>query len=147
MNIITRSLTRWVVPALLLGLFAAVLWFYFNHFAVIQTRKGYRIYHIDVADTPAQRAKGLMFKRSLPQRYGMLFVFPNERLRRFWMKNTLVPLDITFFDCSGTIVNFQRAEPCRGNPCPVYKSSGPARWVLETNPGHADDFEKLLFYH
>jgi uncharacterized membrane protein (UPF0127 family) len=147
MSINIRSLRHLVVPGLFLVLFASILWCYFNHFAVIQTRNGYRIYHIDLADTPAERAKGLMFRRSLPQRYGMLFVFPNERPRQFWMKNTFVPLDIAFFDRAGNIVNFHRAEPCHSIPCPVYASSGPARWVLETNPGHADDFEKLLFYY
>jgi len=143
----TRSLMRWAMAGLLLGLLAAIFWFYFNHFAVIQTRNGYRIYHIDLADTPALRAKGLMFRRSFPSRYGMLFVFPNERPLQFWMKNTFVPLDIAFFDRSGNIINFHHAEPCHSIPCPVYKSSKPARWVLETNPAHADDFEKLLFYH
>ena len=147
MSITIRSSIRLVIPGLLLVLLASILWCYFNHFAFIQTRNGYRIYRIDVAGTPAQRAQGLMFRRSLPQRYGMLFVFPNERPRQFWMKNTFVPLDIAFFDRSGNIVNFHRAEPCHSIPCPVYKSSEPARWVLETNPGHADDFEKLLFYH
>lgn len=147
MRITIRSLRHLVIPGLFLGLLAAILFFYFNHFAVVQTRNGYRIYRIDLADTPAEWAKGLMFRRPLRQRYGMLFVFPNERPRQFWMKNTFVPLDIAFFDRSGNIVNFHRAEPCHSIPCPIYASSRPARWVLETNPGHANDFEKLLFYH
>ena len=67
--------------------------------------------------------------------YGMLFVFPDERPRRFWMRNTLIPLDLLFIRADGTLDSMsENAQPLdeRGEP-----SDGPARYVLELNAGEA----------
>ncbi|UJF24185.1 DUF192 domain-containing protein [Suttonella sp. R2A3] len=84
-------------------------------------------------NTPASRAKGLMYRVWLPPYSGMLFVFPEARPRTFWMKNTWVPLDIRFYDADGRLLaHYPYATPCLKEPCPLYKSYTEAQYVLET---------------
>lgn len=91
----------------------------------------------DIADTPYARGKGLMFVQSLPENAGMLFVFENPQDLRFWMKNTLIPLDIIFVSENFTVVNIaENAQPCSGY-CPLYYSASPSKYVIETNAGFA----------
>jgi hypothetical protein len=79
-----------------------------------------------------------MFRESLPRMSGMLFVFPGERPRSFWMRNTLVSLDIIYFDATGTWVSVQaEAVPLDETALP---SGGPAQYVLEVNAGLAERF-------
>ncbi len=95
-------------------------------------------FRVDLADTPEERARGLMFRESLPRMSGMLFVFPGERPRSFWMRNTLVSLDIIYFDATGTWVSVQaEAVPLDETTLP---SEGPAQYVLEINAGLAERF-------
>jgi uncharacterized protein len=65
----------------------------------------------EVAATPAQRAKGLMGRKSLPPNHGMLFVFESPSIQCFWMKNTPLPLTIAFMADDGKIVNFANMQP------------------------------------
>ncbi len=88
---------------------------------------------VDVADSSQEWALGLM-NRPVVER-GMLFVFDDEALRSFWMKNTLVPLDIAFFKTDGSWVSSARMEPCVEDPCPSTSSDGPARYALELPTG------------
>ena len=70
--------------------------------------------------------------------HGMLFVFTTDEPRTFWMKDTLIPLDILFFDAHHRLVTIQAdAQPCRSDPCELYPSDAPARYVLELNAGTA----------
>lgn len=95
---------------------------------------------VELAATPYQWAKGLMFREFLPEDSGMLFVFPDERLRSFWMKNTKIPLDIIFISKDGKIVDIkENFEPCPEAQlaCPSYNSAAPSMYVLETNSGFA----------
>ncbi|CUJ94452.1 hypothetical protein RUE5091_01419 [Ruegeria denitrificans] len=62
-------------------------------------------FNVELAISPQDRARGLMFRESLPQRSGMLFVFDPPQPVAFWMKNTLIPLDIIFVDRTGTVVS------------------------------------------
>jgi uncharacterized membrane protein (UPF0127 family) len=95
-------------------------------------------FSVEIADTPAQREHGLMDRTSMPGDHGMLFVFPDAEPRTFWMKNTLIPLDILYFDNARRLVSVQEdVPPCRADPCPVYPSIAPARYVLELNAGVA----------
>jgi uncharacterized membrane protein (UPF0127 family) len=96
-------------------------------------------FSVEIADTPAQREHGLMDRTSMPGDHGMLFVFPDSEPRTFWMKNTLIPLDILYFDNARRLVSVQEdVPPCRADPCPVYPSIAPARYVLELNAGVAE---------
>ena len=83
-----------------------------------------------------------MFRKSLPQNQGMLFIFEDEQPRAFWMKNTLIPLDMIFIDANWRIVKLiKNAEPCKEDPCPTYDSERPAKYVLEVNAGQIKEKE------
>jgi uncharacterized membrane protein (UPF0127 family) len=93
----------------------------------------------ELALTPAQRTRGLMLRRPAPAD-GMLFVFPSDTTGGFWMKDTLVPLRILFFDASGMRVRKLSMTPCRRDPCRVYEPGRRYRFALElrasdTRPG------------
>jgi uncharacterized membrane protein (UPF0127 family) len=86
----------------------------------------------EVADTPSERARGLMLRKSLQQNAGMLFVFENPALHCFWMKNTLIPLTIAFLDDDGTIVTLADMAPHNeASNCPAK----PIRYALEMDQG------------
>ena len=97
-------------------------------------------YQVEVADDQESRARGLMFRESLPDGHGMLFVHEREEWLSYWMKNTLIPLDILYFDAERRLVGQQRQVP----PCPpaarcgTYPSQAPAMFVLELNAGEAE---------
>lgn len=90
---------------------------------------------VELARTSKEQARGLMFRKHLDEYSGMLFHYPDVMKRSFWMKNTLIPLDIAFLDNDGVIVDIQTMEPCTTEECVVYTSSLPARAALEMNAG------------
>src|SRR3989344_164444 len=90
---------------------------------------------VEIADEAAEWQQGLMFREELGADKGMLFIFGEEMTQRFWMKNTLIPLDMVFIDADNVIVDIQEAEPCRTESCIVYVSAAPAQYVLEVNKG------------
>ncbi len=92
----------------------------------------------EVASNDLSRAQGLMNRSRLAADHGMLFVFRHSDQRWFWMKNTLIPLDILYFDSSRRLVSMQTdVPPCGQTPCPTYPSGKPARYVLELAAGTA----------
>ncbi len=91
---------------------------------------------IERATTPQQHSFGLMFRESLPENAGMLFLFEETRPRAFWMKNTLISLDLVWIDDAKTIVGItQNVQPCKTDPCATYPSDIPVKYVLEINAG------------
>lgn len=95
-------------------------------------------FSVELATESKEQALGLMFRDSMADDHGMLFIFPSATTRNFWMKNTRIPLDIFYFDENLRLVNVARdAKPCRTPQCPVYSSTGPAKYVLELNAGKA----------
>jgi uncharacterized membrane protein (UPF0127 family) len=93
---------------------------------------------VELAETADKQALGLMFRDGLEDDHGMLFIFPAEGRRSFWMKNTRIPLDIFYFDGERRLVSVsENTPPCRTRACPTYPSAGPARYVLELNAGKA----------
>lgn len=84
------------------------------------------------------QAKGLMYRESMPEDRGMLFMFPATQPLSFWMKNTLIPLDIIYIAENGEIVDIVTAEPCKSAHCPSYPSKAPGKYVLELNGGMAE---------
>jgi len=101
--------------------------------------KGHR-FTVELATTPKEQALGLMFRESMAEDHGMLFLFPSAITRRFWMKNTRIPLDIFYFDENRKLVSVaENTPPCRVEKCPSYSSAGPAKYVLELNAGKAGE--------
>lgn len=92
----------------------------------------------EIADTPEARRKGLMMREKLGKGEGMLFMFESEGSYSFWMKDTLIPLDIIWLDDSLRAVHIETAQPCRSKDCPKYVPAMPAKYVLETNAGFAE---------
>ena len=96
---------------------------------------------VELADTPEERAKGLMHREVLEENRGMLFIFEREDKHSFWMKNTLIPLDMVFIDDDYYIVDVLSADPCDMDPCPHYIPKAKAKYVLEVNQNR---FEKII---
>lgn len=93
---------------------------------------------IELAETPEEQAQGLMYRRTLPDRGGMLFVDPAESMRSFWMKNTALSLDILFVDAEGHIVNIaKKTTPFSEEHI---ESTGPAQYVVEVRAGFTDRY-------
>lgn len=100
---------------------------------------------VELAENPFQWSKGLMYKTSLDQDKGMLFIFPNETYRSFWMKNTKIPLDLIFISKDKKIVDIkENFLPCLQVSCSYYKSNQPAKYVLEVNAGFVQKNQILI---
>jgi len=89
--------------------------------------------NVEVAKSFEERSKGLMFREFLGESSGMLFVFEQENYLSFWMKNTLIQLDMIFISEDFEVVDIKYASPCKEEPCVSYKSIKPAKYVLEVN--------------
>jgi uncharacterized membrane protein (UPF0127 family) len=105
----------------------------------IVTPKGTTIF-VEIADSPDKRMKGLMFRPSMAPDRGMLFIFPKPGDQTFWMKNTLISLDIFWLDESGTILHLEPNVPIctrKDDGCPRFQAPHKALQVLELNAGMA----------
>ena len=102
---------------------------------VIETGDGEKEIAVEIADTNDERAVGLMGRTSLPEDAGMLFVYPEPTQGGYWMKNTLIPLSIAFYDTNGAILRILDMEPCRRDPCRVYDPRVGYAGALEVNQG------------
>ena len=90
---------------------------------------------VEIADTAARQEKGLMGVNNLAADQGMAFVFANPVRLGFWMKDTLIPLDIAFWDASGRIVDVQHMVPCTADPCTVYYPAASYSDAVEAKAG------------
>ncbi len=100
----------------------------------------------ELAVTFAERASGLMFRKRLDLDQGMLFIFDEEDIHSFWMKNMIIPLDILWLDAERRIVHIERCvPPCQEEPCPTYTSKIPAMYVLELKAGSVEQRGLKLF--
>lgn len=91
---------------------------------------------IEIADNEYETQTGLMYRSSMKDLQGMLFIFPDERPRSFYMKNTRIPLDIIYINADSTIISIQKnAKPYDESSLP---SDGAAQYVLEINGGLSD---------
>jgi uncharacterized membrane protein (UPF0127 family) len=88
---------------------------------------------VEVVETLEKQERGLMFRQSLPENEGMLFVYREPQELAFWMRNTFIPLDIAFVGADGIILNIHQARPLDEGV--LYRSAGAAKYVIETNRG------------
>lgn len=96
-------------------------------------------YFVAVAEGPAQLQQGLMFVEDLGPLDGMLFIYGSEDPVSHWMQNTLIPLDIAYFDAAGRLVNWTSMLPCEVETCPTYPSAAPAQYAVEVPAGTFDE--------
>ena len=108
--------------------------------ALIDTGGDSVLIDVEVAETSEQRQFGLMFRESLGARSGMVFLFFETSSGAFWMKNTLIPLSIAFFDGDGIIRAILDMEPCRKDPCKRYHPRVSYSGALEVNQGAFDEW-------
>jgi len=97
------------------------------------TANGPRVFQVKVADDPEEQARGLMFQPRLATDAGMLFIFDPPRPASFWMRNTMIPLDMIFIDDSGRVESIAERRDTYSEK--ISKSRGPVRAVLEINAG------------
>jgi uncharacterized membrane protein (UPF0127 family) len=91
---------------------------------------------IEIAETPDELQYGMMYRKTVPDTTGMLFVMPQEDFQSFWMKNTYVSLDIIYLTATGEVVSIQKnAQPLSEKSLP---SEGPALYILEVAGGYTD---------
>ncbi len=128
----------WAMPALAIALMAFAA--DFGQAAELQTleiasKTGVHAFQVEMAITPEEKERGLMFRRELPEGHGMLFDFEVDQNVAFWMKNTYIPLDMLFIRGDGRILRIaENTEPLSERNIP---SGGPVRAVLEVIGGTA----------
>jgi len=93
---------------------------------------------VEVAADDPTREQGLMFRDRMAEDRGMIFLFPASGVYPFWMKNTIIPLDMIWIDDARRVLSVAHdVPPCKADPCPSYPPAGAARYVLETAAGVA----------
>lgn len=96
-------------------------------------------YQLEVAVSSQAQRQGLMNRSSLAQDRGMIFIYSQEEMRSFWMKDTLVSLDMIFLDKNGYVVHIEeQVPPCLEKPCTSYSSKYPSQYVIEIKAGQSE---------
>lgn len=97
---------------------------------------------VEVAKTDREKALGLMYRKEIPDNFGMLFIYSNEDYRGMWMKNTLVSLDLIFLNSEKEIVEIlHNVPPCVKDPCRSYISEKKAKYVLELKGKRSEELD------
>jgi uncharacterized membrane protein (UPF0127 family) len=127
---------------LLVVLLFAIAAFFFFDFKSRNPSKicfGNNCFYVEIAGTTKEKEQGLMFREALPSNAGMLFVFNDEGIYPFWMKNTFIPLDILWLSKTKEVVFISKnAKPCKNESCPLIFPDKKAKYVLEINGGISD---------
>ena len=96
------------------------------------------VVHVEVAADDPTREQGLMFRDRLAEDHGMIFIFTQAGMYPFWMKNTLIPLDMIWIDKQKKVAAIHHdVPPCKADPCPSYSPNAEASYVLELGAGVA----------
>lgn len=107
----------------------------FSSLFAVKIQVANEVIDCEIANTHASRSKGLMGRKELPEGRGMLFIYPHAEVLCFWMKNTLIPLSIGFFDDKKILIKMLDMEPPIGDNYIRYYSTDPARFALEVPKG------------
>ncbi len=111
---------------------ASLLYFVSGQAAeTLELTLGSEVYQVELAINTAQRQQGLMFRRELARRQGMLLVYQQPGDYRIWMKNMLIPLRVYWIDANFNVIGVRRLEPCEYSPCPVYSVNRLSLYILE----------------
>ncbi|MCH7568166.1 MAG: DUF192 domain-containing protein [Nanoarchaeota archaeon] len=135
---------REIIVIIVLFLLVLGFSFYYNYGSVFREMNSVcfeeRCFTVEIADDDEERQQGLMFRESLEQDKGMFFVFPKNDIYPFWMKNTLIPLDIIWIDENRIVVFISKnVQPCVADPCQIIEPEKEALYVLELNAGTSDE--------
>jgi uncharacterized membrane protein (UPF0127 family) len=103
-------------------------------YGLVQMQIGTQPFTLELAATDRTRQHGLMHRQSLPADRGMIFVFADEQPLRFWMRNTVIPLDIIYLDRNGKVITIKQMKPLDETGV---ESDGPAKYAIEMNEGAA----------
>lgn len=99
-------------------------------------------YQLEVAASREAKRQGLMNRAHLEQDQGMIFVYTEEEIRSFWMKDTLISLDMIFLDHNREIVYIEeKVPPCQEDPCSSYTSQYPSQYVIELKAGEVEKID------
>lgn len=128
-----RALRSFVFVLVGVVTFVAPVWPAGKQTVEIASKSGVHVFSVEIADNDAERARGLMYRKELPEGQGMLFDFHREQEVSFWMQNTYIPLDMVFIRADGRILRIaENTEPLSTKLVP---SGGPVRAVLEVIGG------------
>jgi uncharacterized membrane protein (UPF0127 family) len=104
-----------------------------NSLPLISVEINLKIFQLEVASSSKDRQRGLMYRRSLDNDQGMLFIYPNPGDHRIWMKNTLIPLTVIWVDRFSVVTAVKYLKPCYVVNCPVSSSPEPSSFIIELN--------------
>jgi len=128
-----------------LALAFVALFFILNVFykkeRLVSFKKNNITVYLEVADTEKKREYGLMNRKSMPKNHGMIFIFPKPEILRFWMKNTLIPLDMIFLNHGRVVAVIADVPPCKTSFCRSYGPDLLADEVIELNAGMTKQLE------
>lgn len=133
--------------------FSVIIFYLILHAATPQQKKYCKIFLPDefsltaeLAITDEERQLGLMFRDTINWDQAMLFIFEEEGIQTFWMKNMKIPIDILWLDREKRIVHVEKNVPsCKKEPCPTYSPLYPAMFVLELKANSVDKHQLKLF--
>jgi len=126
--------TALVISALILG----TLFLNKTYSDETKIRINNHIFSVELAISTTERSRGLMHRGSLAANTGMLFIYSEPQTVSFWMKETLIPLDLLFFDKDGQLIELHHnIQPCKVSACKTYTNKKPAQFALEFAAGTA----------
>ncbi len=144
MNVFKKTFVEFIVVVVILVLVALALSYFVsdeNGVRVINAQLAEQNVTLEVADNTFLQGIGLSGREYLEENHGMIFVYDQERENlSFWMKDTLIPLDIIFLNADFEVVEIIENVPiCEEDPCPTYDSEQKAQYVIELNAGWVEE--------
>ncbi len=135
------------MPIIIAVVIIAAIYIFYRSTVIVSTTSnttkvtiGKTTIEAEIADTLPKQITGLMFRKSLPEDRGMLFIFDRDDYHGIWMMNMSISLDIVWINSDYKIVDIvKNAPPCK-LVCPVYRPKDLARYVLEVNSGFTDNY-------